>query len=192
VSQTLRGKALVGLIERYLREGAAIEVDGLGSFQLDANNCVVFEPNGRIRVFLAYAEEDRAEATQLYYGLRQAGFEPWMDKEKLLPGQNWPRAIERAIDLSDFFLGCFSHRSTIKRGYFQSELRYALDLAARVPLEEIFLVPVRLNDCQVPYHIARKTQYVDLFPDWNRGINTLIKMMRLQTIQKNGRPKIAI
>ena len=71
----MRGKALVGLIERYLREGAAIEVDGLGSFQLNANNCVVFEPNGRIRVFLAYAEEDRAEVTKLYYGLREAGFE---------------------------------------------------------------------------------------------------------------------
>jgi hypothetical protein len=190
VSQTLRGKALVGLIKRYLREGAAIEVDGLGSFQLNANDCVVFEPNGRIRVFLAYAEEDHAEVTKLYYGLRQAGLEPWMDKEKLLPGQNWPRAIEQAIDLSDFFLGCFSHRSIIKRGYFQSELRYALDLAGRVPLEDIYLVPVRLNDCKVPHHIARKTQYVDLFPDWDRGINTLIKMMRLQTIQKNDRLKI--
>ena len=114
-----------------------------------------------------------------------------MDQEKLLPGQNWPRAIERAIDVSDFFLGCFSNRSTIKRGHFQSELRYALDLATRVPLEDVFLVPVRLDHCEVPHHIARKTQYVDLFPDWNRGINKLIQMMRLQTLQKNNRLKIA-
>ena len=180
----VHGKGLLTLIEKCLREGTAIEIDGLGSFELDAQDRVVFEPNDRIRVFLAYADEDRAHVTKLYYGLQQAGFEPWMDKEKLLPGQNWPRAIERAIDLSDFFIGCFSPRSAIKRGHFQSELRYALDLGTRVPLDDVFLVPLRLQECEVPRHIAKRTQYVDLFPDWDRGLHRLIKMMRLQTIRR--------
>jgi hypothetical protein len=191
VNKALHGNGLLALIERCLREGTAIEIDGLGSFELDADNGVVFEPNDRIRVFLAYAEEDRVEVTKLYYALRQAGFEPWMDREKLLPGQNWPRAIERAIDLSDFFVGCFSSRSVIKRGHFQCELRYALDLASRVPLEDIFLVPVRLQDCEVPRHIAKKVQYVDLFPEWDKGLSKLVKMMRLQTIRRKKRLKIA-
>jgi hypothetical protein len=161
----------------------------LGAFGFDEEDRVIFEPNGRIRVFLAYAEEDRTEVRKLYRALREAGFEPWMDQEKLLPGQNWPRAIERAIELSDFFLGCFSRRSAVKRGHFQSELRYALDLATRVPLEDIFLVPVRLNPCEVPRRIARKTQYVDLFPDWDRGVGQLVKMMRWQISQQKRRQK---
>ena len=90
-------------------------------------------------MFLAYAEEDRAEVKRLYArACRSLAFEPWMDCEKLLPGQNWPRAIERAIDLSDFFICCFSRRSVAKRGHFQCELDYALSVAARVPAEEIF------------------------------------------------------
>ncbi len=126
-----RGKALQ-VINQCLREGSSIEIDGFGRFELNAGQ-VVFQPNGRPRVFLAYAKEDRAEVKKLYTDLHNAGFEPWMDHEKLLPGQNWCRAIERAIELADFIVICFSRRSVGKRGFFQSELRYALDAAACVP-----------------------------------------------------------
>jgi hypothetical protein len=187
--RSLRGKALLQLIDRYLRDGASIEVDGLGSFQLDDGDRVVFEPNGRIRVFLAYAEEDRAEVKKIYSALQKAGFEPWMDKEKLLPGQNWPRAIERAIDLSEFFIGCFSSRSVIKRGHFQCELEYALRVASRVPSEEIFFLPVRLDECELPREIVRKTQYVDLFPSWESGIGDLLKSMWHQTLERSKKLK---
>jgi hypothetical protein len=189
VSSTLSKRTLLKLIERCLREDSAVDIDGFGSFQLDDRNHVFFEPSRRIRVFLAYADEDRALVKKLYAELQKAGFEPWMDQEKLVPGQNWPRAIERAIDLSDFFLGCFSKRSIAKRGHFQCELRYALDLAARVPLEDIFLVPLRLDDCEVPRQIATKTQYVDLFPDWSSGVAKLTNMMRRQVVLRRGGSK---
>jgi TIR domain len=183
-----RGAALVRLIDSYLREGADIEIDGLGCFELEDDQ-VVFQPSGRVRVFLAYAKEDRSEVRKLYDALQEAGFEPWMDEEKLVAGQNWPRAIERAIQLSDFFLVCFSRRSVAKRGFFQAELRYALDVAACVPLEEIFLVPVRLSECQVPLQIARRTQYIDLFPEWEVGLKALLLMMKGQTTQREEKRK---
>lgn len=191
MSSTLSKRTLLRLIERCLREESAIDIDGFGSFQLDAENRVVFEPSERIRVFLAYAEEDRAQVKKLYTELQKAGFEPWMDQEKLVPGQNWPRAIERAIELSDFFLGCFSRRSTVKRGHFQCELRYALDLASRVPLEDIFLVPLRLDECDIPRQIARKTQYVDLFPNWDIGVEKLTSMMLRQAILRRAGMKLS-
>jgi hypothetical protein len=180
VTRRVGNKGLLQLIDRSLRDGSSIEIDGLGSFQLDGQGEVVFEASGRGRVFVAYAEEDRADASKLYRALEKAGFEPWMDRQNLLPGQNWPRAIERAIELSDYFVGCFSRRSTAKRGYFQSELAYALDVAERVPAEQIFLVPVRLNECILPRRIAT-VQYVDLFPNWNRGLKALIKALRQRT-----------
>ncbi|MGA8029311.1 MAG: toll/interleukin-1 receptor domain-containing protein [Bryobacteraceae bacterium] len=184
-----REKALLKLINRCLCEGFAIEIDGLGRFDLDSKNQVMFEPSGRVRIFLAYADEDQADVKKLYQELHKAGFEPWMDREKLLPGQNWPRAIERAIELSDFVLACFSHRSTVKRGHFQCELRCALEVAGRLPLEDIFLVPLRLDDCDVPRHIKSGTQYMDLCPDWDSGVQRLIKMIRREMIERNKRKK---
>lgn len=190
MKKNIRSTVLLQLIDRNLREGATIEIDGLGQFQLDPAGNVVFQASNHIQVFLAYAEEDRPTVRRLYAALQQAGFEPWMDQEKLLPGQNWPRAIERAIDLSRFFLGCFSQRSTVKRGHFQSELRYALDLAAHIPHDQIFVVPVRLNKCELPRRIASKVQYVDLFPDWDEGVSTLVEAMWHQVIDRNKKLKL--
>jgi hypothetical protein len=129
-------------------------------------------------VFIGYVKEDQAAAEWLCDALAGAGFSPWMDIRKLLPGQNWPRAIEAAIETSDFFVACFSSKSTNKRGSFQAEIRYALDCARRVPLDEIFLVPVRLDECRVPRAVRREVQWVDLFPDRVRGVARLAAMMR--------------
>ena len=101
-----------------------------------------------------------------------------MDVRRLLPGQNWPRAIESAIETSSFFVACFSTRSVNQWGGFQAEIRYALDCARRVPLDDIFVVPVRLDACRVPRSIQRELQYIDLFPDWERGVRRLVAMMR--------------
>jgi len=78
----------------------------------------------------------------------------------------------------------------VKRGHFQSELRYALDLASRIPNEQIFLVPVRLNECELPRKIARSVQYVDLFPDWDQGIAALVEAMWHQVIDRNKKLKL--
>ena len=137
-----------------------------------------FEPQTLPQVFLAHVREDAPFAARLYSELQAAGFSPWMDVRKLLPGQNWPRAIENAIDASDFFIACFSSKSVRKRGGFQAEIRYALDCARQVPLEQIFVVPVRLDNCEVPRAVQAEFQWVDLFPDWERGVAVLKAMMR--------------
>ena len=175
------------LIEDCLREGAVIDIDGIGTLELDAQGDLTFKRNGRTRVFLAYAQEDRALVKRLYHELHAAGFEPWMDSENLLPGQNWPRAIERAIDTSDYFIGCFSSRSAVKRGHFQSELSYALDIATRVPAEQAYFLPLRLDECALPNHIHKRVHYVDLWPDWRIGILRLTKALREHEKYRNRR-----
>ncbi|MGH9645177.1 MAG: toll/interleukin-1 receptor domain-containing protein, partial [Bryobacteraceae bacterium] len=128
--------------------------------------------------FIAYVEEDLLLARRLRDRIAAAGCSPWMDKDKLLPGQNWPRAIRRAIEVSDVFVACFSVRSGSKRGPFQSELRWALQCAQRVPLEEPFVVPVRFEACTVPRPITEQLQYVDLFPDWEAGVKNVVRAVR--------------
>ena len=77
-------------------------------------------------------------------------------------------------------MACFSRRSTTKRGSFHSELRYALACAAMVPLDEIFFIPVRFEECLVPARIAKKIQYVDLFPNWETGMERVLAIIARQ------------
>jgi hypothetical protein len=166
------------LVARSLAEGKEVEIEPLGVFYPDGAQGLRFEPKVRPQVFIAYVREDQAAAEWLFDALEGSGFSPWMDVRKLVPGQNWPRAIESAIESSDFFVACFSSNSVNKRGGFQAEIRYALDCARRVPLDEIFLVPVRLDTCRVPKTLQREVHWVDLFPDRSRGLRRLTSMMR--------------
>lgn len=168
------------VLKDCIQGGNIVEIDGLGTFVPDPHQGFRFLPRTAPKVFIAYVEEDGLVAERLYEELERAGLNPWLDRRKLLPGQNWPRSIEDAIETSDFFVGCFSNRSVSKKGGFQSEIRYALDCARRVPLDEIFLIPVRLDECRVPARIRREWQYIDLFPNWDRGIRRVLSVMRRQ------------
>src|SRR5581483_5364069 len=114
---------LAQIVVRGIRGGRSVEIDGLGIFHPDGRTGLRFEPPPP-RVFIAHGSEDRSDALRLYDALLKAGFSSWIDVRNLLPGQNWPRAIENAIETSDFFLACFSTRSVNKRGGFQAEIRY--------------------------------------------------------------------
>ncbi len=174
-------RQILSIVRRALDRGERVEIDGLGVF------CPVHHgtqrgyqliPQTQPRVFLAYVQEDLPLARRLRDGIAAAGCAAWLDKDKLLPGQDWPRAIRRAVELSDVFVACFSPRSIAKRGQFQNELRWALECSRLRPLEATFLVPVRFEACEVPRRIAEQVQYVDLFPDWEAGMKKLIRALR--------------
>lgn len=181
---------LARLIKQCLSEGNRVEIEGLGAFVPDGQEGFEFLPLNRPQVFLAYVVEDSALVDNLCLDLQARGFDPWIDRQRLLPGQNWPRAIQRAIEASDFFIACFSKNSVGKRGNFQAELRYALDCARLVPPDEIFLIPVRFDDCAVPAAITRSIQYIDLFPDRDRSLDRIVVMARRQQ-RRRPRPPAA-
>jgi hypothetical protein len=168
------------ILREALENGRAVEIDGLGTFLPGRKWGFRFVAQVKPRVFIAYVEEDLGSVKKIYDVFEKRGLRPWLDKKKLMPGQNWPRAIETAIETSDFFVACFSGRSTTKRGAFQSELRYALTCAGRIPLDEIFFIPIRLENCVVPGRISKQLQYIDLFPDWQVGMNKVLAVMESQ------------
>jgi hypothetical protein len=184
VPDTSPAQQLAQVVIRGLAAGKTVEIDELGVFYPDPDHGLRFEPRLLPQVFVAYVKEDRALAEQLYDTLETAGFSPWMDVRKLLPGQNWRLAIENAIEDSAFFVACFSTTSARKKGGFQAEIRHALDCARDVPLDEIFVVPVRLDECPVPRSIQRELQYIDLFPNWQQGIRGLLTMMRREVSRR--------
>lgn len=116
------------------------------------------------KVFLCYAKEDYSIVEPIFEKLISRGHQPWMDKRNLLPGQDWEYEISRSIKASDFFIACMSHSSVSKRGYVQKEVKFALDVLGEIPQGQIFLIPLRLEPCEVPPNL-RFLHWLDLTSD---------------------------
>jgi TIR domain-containing protein len=114
-----------------------------------------------IRPFLSYAREDRLKVRGLYDKLKASGFHPWLDKEDLLAGQVWESEIKKAIKDCHFFIACLSSKSVNKRGFVQKELKQALDVVGEFPEGQLFVVPVKLEECEVPASL-QMYHHVDL------------------------------
>lgn len=126
-------------------------------------------PADKISIFLNYIREDQPDVEALYLRLQAAGFAPWMDVHDLLPGQEWWPGIQRAIDKAHFVIVCLSPRAVEKRGIVQREQVRALDYAEGMLADDIYLIPLRLAECDTPARLG-KYQWVDYFrPDgWDR------------------------
>ena len=132
------------------------------------------------RIFLAHAREDKPQIRDLYKQLKDHGFDPWLDEIDLMPGQIWKEEIPKAILEAGVFLACLSERSVSKVGYVQSEFRRALSAFGERPPGSIFLIPVRLDECEVPDlqlpdlgRSLKDIQWVDLFVDG--GLDRLLQ-----------------
>lgn len=174
----MNAEELARVICQSLQHAPAVEIDGLGVFEKDLNGRISLRNGNLPRIFIAYATEDREMAEKLYVYLEAWGCAPWLDRRKLLPGQDWPRRIQEAVENAEYFIACFSTRSVNKRGGFQAEVRQALECAKKVPLDEVFLIPVRLDECRIPARIQRETQYVDLYPDWATGLARILAIVK--------------
>jgi hypothetical protein len=131
-------------------------------------------PNG-IRAFLCHASPDKEAVRQLYRRLQQDSILPWLDEEELLPGQDWALEIKRAITKSDVVIACISKSSVTKFGFVQKEIKHALDLADERPEGAIFLIPIRLEECEMPERL-RRLHYVDVFREG--GYERLLRALR--------------
>src|ERR1700752_233368 len=103
-----------------------------------------------MRVFLAHAIEDKERIRDLYAKLTVSGYEPWLDEINILPGQNWQLEISKAIREIPVFIACLSKNSVSKDGYVQKEFRQALTTYAEKPPGKPYLIPLRLDDCEIP------------------------------------------
>ena len=68
----------------------------------------------KLLVFISHASEDNSAAKRLTKRLKDDGFAPWLDLERLLPGQDWNLEIEKAMRESEVILLCFSKESVAK------------------------------------------------------------------------------
>ncbi len=144
------------------------------------------------RVFLAHASEDKLRVKSLYQKMTERGLSPWLDAIDLMPGQNWRIEIPEAIKSARIFLACLSKTSVEKKGYVQREFRYALSAYADLPPKSVYLIPVRLDECEVPdlrlpeLEISlRDLHWVDLFEE--DGFERLVRAIE-QTLADQAPP----
>ena len=104
-----------------------------------------------LRVFLCHSAKDKSAVRELYQQLRaEEWIDPWLDEEKLLPGQDWHEEIEKAVEVTDVVIVLLSKQSVSQEGYVQRELKLALDVADEKLENTIFIIPLRLDDCPAP------------------------------------------
>ena len=132
-------------------------------------------PPRQLKVFLCHASGDKPAVRDLYRRLRADGIAPWLDEEDLLPGQDWELEIPKAVRSSDAAIICLSSRAITKAGYVQKEIKDALDVADKQPEGTIFLIPLRLEECDVPERL-RRWQWVDFYQ--KTGYERLIRALR--------------
>ena len=144
-----------------------------------------------LKVFLCHAHADRDPVRALYTRLTKDGVDAWLDKEKLLPGQDWELEIRKAVRESDVVVVCLSKQFN-QAGFRQKEVRLALDTAMEQPEGEIFIIPARLEECD-NLESLRRWHWVDLFEE--DGYEMLTRAIRtrandisidLQIQPKNG------
>lgn len=134
--------------------------------------------NRKLRIFLCHSSEDKPSVRKLYEKLTMDGFDAWLDEEKLLPGQNWDLEIKKAVRETDIVIICLSKKSISKEGYIQKEIRIALDIADEKPEGAIFLIPARLEVCDVPSRLSM-WQWVDIFKE--RGYEKLLRSLQVRS-----------
>ena len=133
----------------------------------------------KLRIFLCHASQDKPAVRELYKRLAaEPWIEPWLDEENLLPGQDFDVEIYKAARDTDAIIICLSKVSVAKEGYVNKEIRRALDAADEKPEGAIYIIPLRLDDCNPSFERLKKLHYVDYFTP--NAHERLLKSLRIR------------
>jgi len=115
-----------------------------------------------LKAFLCHSKRDKKAIRRLYTKLVRDNVKVWFDEKELLPGESWALLIQSNVQDSDVVLICLSHAAINNKGYIHKEIQLALDIAQLQPEGSIFIVPVRLEECEIPQRL-QKYQWSNLF-----------------------------
>ena len=135
-------------------------------------------------VFISYCHENKATVDQLCNTLISNDVTVWVDWDNLNPGTPWKQAIQQAIHHGDFFIACFSKEYNARdKTYMNEELSIAIDKLQQKPVDKVWFIPVKLNECEIPDIdigegvTLQDLQYVNLHEDWDIGIQQILDVI---------------
>ena len=107
-----------------------------------------------IQVVICSTEEDKDKVRELRTKLMSDGVNPWV-VEDVLPGAERDLVIRRVVADADIVLMCLSPSAVTSTSHFQVQLRVALGAAESRPRDEVFIIPVQLEECDIPESLQR-------------------------------------
>ncbi len=129
-----------------------------------------------IGIFISYARADFDKVISIYETLLSENYHAWMDTYSIKGGEDWLRTIYKAIDESEMFLAVLSNNSVSQRGVIQKELKKALDKWNGMLPDDVYLIPIRIDDCPIP-DLVKHIQVLDW--DNGKGENKLLEAIRV-------------
>jgi hypothetical protein len=130
------------------------------------------------RVFISYSRQDLRFARCIAEAIRAAGGEPWLDLEKIIPGQKWAEATLNQLRSSDFAVLILSQQSTAGNGFVQKEFLAAMEEMKQ--RKGNFIFTFKADDCEIP----KALQHIHCVTNQHNGINQMICAMGLQPSKK--------
>jgi KAP family P-loop domain/TIR domain/Trypsin-like peptidase domain len=143
-----------------------------------------------LEVYAAYARRDEGIVESLRSRLRNDGIEVWMDEELIVPGPRWQASFSRWLGDIDVVLVFVSQLPDLEARQFRDALLEMQELG-RVAPRPIHFIPVRLEECEVPW-VLRAVVRVDLFQD--DGYAVLLRGLQRIALEKtrlSGAPPFA-
>ena len=150
--------------------------------------------NGDLKrnAFVSYVHEHAEAVMRLVEELQAAGIKVWWDRGGLRAqgGARWKKVIEKAIGDGDCFIACFSdaYWARAADNYMNTEIASAIERLRYAPPEARWFIPVRFEDCPVPEYTINPVgapeetladlQWIDLWEDWNDGVQQVIESIR--------------
>lgn len=127
--------------------------------------------------FLSHSSNDKPFIRQLAADLKANGIEVWLDEQRIRVGDSIPEMIAQGLASSDYFLIAISRASTASE-WVKKELNNAL--VAEVQRRHVHILPVKLDDSQMPSIISDK-KYADFSKSYKRGLEELLDAMRKES-----------
>ncbi|MBF0451419.1 MAG: toll/interleukin-1 receptor domain-containing protein, partial [Candidatus Magnetomorum sp.] len=129
-------------------------------------------------VFISYSRKYKHMAERICNDLKQEGITTWMDTNDIQGGQLWEEKIKKAIQDSDYFLILLASDVLATNGYIHTELKFALDHSRCIPQTKPFIIPVRLDNCNLDGFGLDKIQWVDAFDDYPAALKKLLAIFK--------------
>ena len=130
--------------------------------------------SARLKVFLSYSRRDSAFAEELVSALELVGFDAYLDKEDIAPGEPWEERLGNLIRLADTVVFVLSPASLASE-----HCTWEVDETARAGKRLVPILLAEVPDKDVPERL-RKLNYV-LFSSghsFSKGLGNLTRALR--------------
>lgn len=140
-------------------------------------------------IFLSYCRDNRDEVSKLRDDLIAEGESVWWDQD-ILGGHDWKLEIRKAMKDAYAVVVCFSHETTdrITSGIYP-EILDAISAYREYAAGGIYLIPVRLSECEIPLIECDGTRtldrlaYINLFEP--NGFDKLMQSIHASALHPN-------